>query len=383
MTKGAIIRLLRNFSHLSVNGRRPYKIKSLKDFENLPILDKTALQEINSSIRNCPVKPVIVHTTSGSTNIPLVIYFSKESWKNIIARTIQTYQLANVTKKDIILNLFGYGAFVAGPIYDQAAKKMEFTLLPLGSSNMTDRERLIMIIEKALPTVICGVPSYALEVVKMMEDKKIRLPKKVLCAGEALTKDYRKEFEKRGIKAFDNYGCTEIPAISAETYEEKGWTLLIENGLHIEFISDSGIKLEEGEGRLVITDLHNFSTPIIRYKLGDRVLMKLKNGKRYIKILRRDDNLKKYRGFFVNIDLLCEEARKYSKQYFIILDINKTSMNDEIKIYLPKKVSKKAEKIKEDFKQKYRVKPILVFSGNIPTLKTPSGKVRYFIDKRQ
>lgn len=384
MDKGEDInRLLKNFKNVSINGKKPYAnpVKNEKDFESLPVIDKTILQCINSGIKSCPEKPVVIHTTSGSTNIPLVIHFSEQSWNDIINRVIKGFEFAGLKKEDVVLNLFGYGTFVAGPIYDSAVKKAGLTIMPLGSSNMTDRERLMRILHKISPDVIFGVPSYSLEIAKMMKSENLNLPKKVLCAGEKLNEDYRKEFEKLGIKVFDNYGCTEVPAISAED-DEKGWTRIIEEGIYAEFLNDSGIPIEEGEGRLVLTDLHNFSTPIIRYKLGDRVLMKTKNGRKYIKILRRDDNLKKYRGFFINIDLLCEEARKYSCDYFMSIDINKSTMKDELELYLPEKLSSKSEEIIRNFKEKHKVKPKIIFSDNIPALKTASGKARYFIDKR-
>ena len=57
------------------------------------------------------------------------------------------------------------------------------------------------------------------------------------------------------------------------------------NGLHImaenvlaEVLDDQGNPIEEGEGDLVITDLHNRVMPFIRYRISDRAIVSKRKG---------------------------------------------------------------------------------------------------------
>jgi phenylacetate-CoA ligase len=72
-----------------------------------------------------------------------------------------------------------------------------------------------------------------------------------------------------GARYFDTYSCSEIGPIALQCPEHGHLHVQSEHVL-VEILRDDGTACEAGEtGRVVITDLHNFAMPFIRYELGD------------------------------------------------------------------------------------------------------------------
>lgn len=72
-----------------------------------------------------------------------------------------------------------------------------------------------------------------------------------------------------GIDIADAYSSQEVGVIAIECPQGGGYHVMAE-GLVLELLRDDGSPCGEGEmGRVVVTDLHNFATPLIRYDLGD------------------------------------------------------------------------------------------------------------------
>jgi phenylacetate-CoA ligase len=72
-----------------------------------------------------------------------------------------------------------------------------------------------------------------------------------------------------GLKVVDMYSSQEVGYIALQCPEHEHYHVQAENVL-LEVIDDQGQPCAPGQiGRIVITALHNFATPIIRYALGD------------------------------------------------------------------------------------------------------------------
>jgi phenylacetate-CoA ligase len=72
-----------------------------------------------------------------------------------------------------------------------------------------------------------------------------------------------------GARYFDTYSCSEIGPIALQCPEHGHLHVQSEHVL-VEILREDGTACEAGEtGRVVITDLHNFAMPFIRYELGD------------------------------------------------------------------------------------------------------------------
>ncbi len=88
--------------------------------------------------------------------------------------------------------------------------------------------------------------------------------------SESLSPRVRAEAESAfGVKVQDNYSSQEAGIIAIECPVSRLYHVMSDN-LIVEVLRDDGTPCGEGEiGRIIVTDLHNFAMPLIRYAIGD------------------------------------------------------------------------------------------------------------------
>lgn len=100
----------------------------------------------------------------------------------------------------------------------------------------------------------------------------VRLPRlrQVRSFSEALSPHLREHVHAAwGVDVADCYSCNEAGYIALQCPEHDHYHVQAEH-LLTEVLDDAGRACEPGEtGRVVITTLHNFAMPLIRYELGD------------------------------------------------------------------------------------------------------------------
>lgn len=96
--------------------------------------------------------------------------------------------------------------------------------------------------------------------------------KRVFTGAELLTPGLRRRIEERvGCRVVDFYGATEVNLVAWECVR-CGLYHVCEDGVYAEVLREDGSEAGPGEeGRLVVTPLHSFVTPLIRYEIGDVV----------------------------------------------------------------------------------------------------------------
>lgn len=74
------------------------------------------------------------------------------------------------------------------------------------------------------------------------------------------------------VKVFNFYGSREVGAIAGEC--QKGMMHVFSFNNYVEIVDNSGNLVGQGqEGRVLITTLHNYVMPLIRYEIGDRAIV--------------------------------------------------------------------------------------------------------------
>jgi len=96
--------------------------------------------------------------------------------------------------------------------------------------------------------------------------------KEVRTLSEALPDGLRELCQEVwGVKLVDNYSSMELGYLALQCPENEHYHVMSE-GVMIEVLDDHDQPCKPGEsGRIVITNLHNYATPLIRYELGDIV----------------------------------------------------------------------------------------------------------------
>jgi phenylacetate-CoA ligase len=101
-----------------------------------------------------------------------------------------------------------------------------------------------------------------------------------------------------GLEIEDNYSCSETGTIAIQCPVSGLYHTMMET-LVVEVLDKDGNECKEGEeGRIVVTDLYNTATPLIRYDIGDYAIVGGecgcgRNHKTFTKVLGRERNLLK------------------------------------------------------------------------------------------
>jgi phenylacetate-CoA ligase len=114
--------------------------------------------------------------------------------------------------------------------------------------------------------------SNALALARYCLERGVRLPRleRVLSGGEPVTAEVRAACrEAWGAEVVGQYGAREVGWIAAQCPEHEHYHVQSEAVL-VEVLGEDGRACGPGEvGRVVVTPLHNFATPLLRYELGD------------------------------------------------------------------------------------------------------------------
>jgi phenylacetate-CoA ligase len=127
-------------------------------------------------------------------------------------------------------------------------------------------------LEEERPEYLLVYPSNAAELARAALLKNVRLGslREVRTMGEALSADTRALCrEAWGAPVVDMYSAEEVGYIALQCPEHQHYHVQSES-LLVEVLDDDGNACRPGEtGRVVVTDLHNFAMPLVRYEIGD------------------------------------------------------------------------------------------------------------------
>ncbi len=342
--------------------------------------------------------PVRLHSTSGSTGQPAFVVYSAEEIESITVRAAETMRLAGARSDDTVLNLFGYGTFIAGNLYDWGASRLGALVIPFGSASMTPPTFAAQAIRAMAPTVINGVPSYLaryLAELRAAGEPNIDRVRILQCAGEVLTDRLRSRLAAvmpPRADIFDQYGMTEFGPLAAECPAHDGMHLL-EHGLLFEVLDDDGNEVVEGDGELVVTSLENRAMALLRYRTGDRVELipgRCSCGQpgRRIRVQRRTDDLTKIRGCLCSKQEIVDIVRSVAgvEQFRVLLYHDDAGVDRLLVEVAPGAYGRDAAlvaRIQTQLKDLLRIGARVEFVDGLEVPKTVSGKPRFLLDQRQ
>jgi len=150
------------------------------------------------------------------------------------------------------------------------------TVWPTGPSYLLDYRAPIAALIKTLrdvaPDYVCTFPSLLLEILRRARQDGIPLPKlkEAVVVGEASPRELATLCrEVWDAPLSSTYTAGEVGAIAYQCLEEGRWHIQAENAI-VEVLDASGKPCAAGEtGSVVLTPLHNFAMPLVRYEIGD------------------------------------------------------------------------------------------------------------------
>jgi phenylacetate-CoA ligase len=154
---------------------------------------------------------VRVHSSSGTTGIPVIIPYSSQDIEDWAVMMERCYQFAGVTKEDRVQITPGFGLWTAGLGFQAGAERLGAMVIPTGSGN-TDRQLQLM--RDLQSSVLIGTSSYGLLIAEEVDRREMRneikLKKGIFGSERWGDKVRERIYRTLGIEFFDIYGLTEI-----------------------------------------------------------------------------------------------------------------------------------------------------------------------------
>ena len=262
------------------HGLQPAMLSDLSDFRSWPLIDRDTIRANRQSMRStCHGTRLIHKATGGSSGVPLQFDLDTGSYDRRMAMWHRGYGWAGAgpgTKQ-----LYLWGVPLNKLTRKQAWKDSLYNWLYRRSvvSSFGFRDELAGTIARQLarckPDAIVAYTSPLYFLARALKEQGIApySPRSIVVGAEKLHRFQRELIEEVfGCPLFETYGSREFMLIGAECELHAGLHLSMEH-LLVEITDDEGNPVPDGaEGNVVITDLHNYGMPFIRYVTGDRAI---------------------------------------------------------------------------------------------------------------
>lgn len=253
--------------------------KDYKNWEDLPILNKTNLQsplEFRLS-KGFTTKNSYINKTSGSSGEPFI--FAKDKYTHALTWASNMYRFGWF---GIDFNCSLQGRFYGIPLdfigykkerfKDFLSKRFRFPIFDLSDAVL---EKMLKKFQNTKFEYLNGYTSSIVLFAKFLRKRNLILKdicptlKVCMVTSEMLFEEDRKLLETQfGIPIINEYGASELDLIAFENPEAE-WQINAET-LFVEILDENNQVLSYGSaGRIVITSLFNKAHPFIRYDIGD------------------------------------------------------------------------------------------------------------------
>jgi phenylacetate-CoA ligase len=255
---------------------RPDDITDLQDLQRIDFTTKDDLRRsFPKGLLAVDMREVVrIHSSSGTTGIPTVIYFTRDDldrWTDLLARSIVA---TGATADDVFQNMMTYGMFTGGLGLHYGAERVGMTVIPISGGNT---KRQIQTMKDFQTTVLHVTPSYLLHIQSKFGEDGIDLAdlslRLAFVGAEPHSENTRRKIEELlRIDAFNSYGLSELngPGVAFECVCKKDMHVW-EDAYLVEIVDPAtGQRVEDGqEGEVVLTNLVRRATPILRYRTRD------------------------------------------------------------------------------------------------------------------
>lgn len=250
---------------------------SIGDFASLPRLTRSDLQQSFDAL--CAQRLPEGHgaasrnSTSGSTGEPvryLSTHVSNYFWQAFMLRE-HLWHRRDMSAKMLVIRVEKEPLVVDNWFGGVGSSLLETGPLVLLPAAWTFDRQLDRILEEK-PAYLLGYASNILGIFRVAEQRGISMPwlREARSFGEAISEDMRAYFRDHWkLPLSDVYSAREVGYVAIQCTERGFYHVQSESAV-VEVLDDSGHACQPGEiGRVVVTPLHNFASPLIRYDIGD------------------------------------------------------------------------------------------------------------------
>jgi len=251
-------------------GIKPEDIRSLRDFQNIPLMDTKDLQK---DLEEYPPFGSLFHPDTVRTTLSpgpkglMPVFHTRKDVEEVNQELATMYRACGVGPEDIAAITFGYHLFIAGITIHGGFETLGCKTIPLGPG---ETQRTAEILNRFQVTVLASNPSFALK----LAQEGVRSLRLLFAGGEPFSsvEGYKEKLRQAfgSIGLIDSYGLGQSTPVARECREEKGLHVA-DNLIYLEIVDPESKKvLPEGErGEVVITHLRRQGSPLLRFGTGD------------------------------------------------------------------------------------------------------------------
>ena len=264
-------------------GRADRESFTLEFLRKLPISTRAMVQKADEQMRSQALPPAhgktFSKTTSGSTGQPVNLLGTDATKWIWLALTLRdhAWHERDFSRRLGAIKWAARGSCAPPHGHREqdwgAAVSVLFDSAPAAMLNVTATlpDQVAWLLREK-PGYLISYPSNLAALAAYCIQQKIKLPglAEVRTIGETLTPAQRALFRSAwDVATVDLYSCEEAGYIALQCPEFDHYHVQSENVL-LEIVDEEGNPCGPGEsGRVLISSLHNFATPLLRYELGD------------------------------------------------------------------------------------------------------------------
>lgn len=251
---------------------------ALENWSRIPILTKEIIRREGKQLysQEASGRHRYTNTSGGSTGEPVTFVqdWTYEDW--LLGCRFYYNKMAGKEPGQRELKLWGSER----DVFDQAEKvatrlrRWLFNMKLLNSFVMSEEtmERYVAIWSQWRPTYVWSYTYSLYELGRYLRRRSLNIhaPQAIICTAETLTDEMREEMEKIfGCCVLNQYGSREVGVIACECPRKEGLHVFTLNN-HVELLDPELHPCSPGQmGEVIVTNLHNDSMPLIRYRIGD------------------------------------------------------------------------------------------------------------------
>ena len=259
-------------------GMVPTDVKSATELQLLPVLTRDLVGAHSDELlaEGSPKSTLRRCTTGGSTGTPLVFYSTLDDQTNHgFARGIRALRQAGIELGDrrMLIRLQRQALSPRARPLHRISRVVE-RVHELDSRDITTNTLpgIVAFLNRPDVAYLGGYPSAVSFIASWIAETGTRTPvlDAIVTGGEQLFEHQRQRIrDVFNVEPFSKYACNEAFDLAMECDAHTGMHVAAEDIL-VEVVDDNGRPVPAGiEGRILITNLHNYGMPLIRYELGD------------------------------------------------------------------------------------------------------------------
>lgn len=257
-------------------GLHPKLIKKPSDLKKIPILTKDIIRANFDDLISVKAdrNSLIKNSTGGSSGTPLQLYQDQNFRIHTNAARIRGWQFVKgYNLGDTYALLWGADRDIKSnySLGERLSVYFKYGEIPMNAFNLSKERKLEFIrwCNVLRPQILRAYVTAVKDLAKFLEETGCSFPplKGVVFGAETVDAHTKKYIEKIfNTKGYISYGCRELGLLAMECSE--GCLHQIAENHYFEFVPlKKDISNEMSE--LIITNLHNYAMPFIRYQIGD------------------------------------------------------------------------------------------------------------------